>query len=289
MVTLALPTGSLTEPTLRLFDAAGLAVRRVSARSLRATIAFPGVRQVVFCKPREIPGFVADGVFDLGLTGSDWIEETGAKVEPVRDFNYSKATEAGWGVVLAVPVDHPATTIAQLPPGTRIATEYPTLAGNHFQRLGLEVTVVHSHGSTEAKVPDLADAVLEVVETGTSLRHNGLRELATVRRCVPRLIANPQAWGDPRRRAAIDRLSALLGAATAAAEHTLLTVLTPADRWDAVRDLLPARWWRLGGQEGVVVAQAPYPLVGLAEAITALVDAGAVQVVETAVAKLVER
>nr|QDX19158.1 ATP phosphoribosyltransferase [Streptomyces candidus] len=286
MVTLVLPTGSLHEPTLRLFDAAGLTVHRQASRALRAHVDFPGIERVVFGKPREIPGLVADGVVDLGLTGTDWIEESGAKVEVVHEFQYSKTTSAGWRVVLAVPVDHPARTAADLPAGVRVASEYPAIARRYFEEeLGQEARIVHSHGSTEAKVPDLADAVLEIVETGDTLRHNDLRELVVVRRCAVQLVVATQA--DPVVRATAEKVALLLKGARAATEHALLTVVAPADCWDRVRQELPRYWWLLGGDPETVVAQATYELRGVAEAITRLTQAGAVQVVETPMRKLV--
>nr|AVW82910.1 ATP phosphoribosyltransferase [Nocardia interforma ATCC 21072] len=288
MATLALPTGSLHESTLSLFGAAGLTVRRSSSRALRAVIDFDGIDEVVFGKAREIPGFVADGTFDLGLAGTDWIEESGAKIEVVHEIAYSKTTTGtGWRVVLAVPFDHPATTPADLPAGVRVASEYPAISRRYFEEeLGLDVRVVHSLGSTEAKVPGLADAVLEVVETGASLRHNNLRELATVRHCGVQLIAGERAWADPAVRAVAEQIATLLRAARAAQENVLLTVVIPVERWQAVRGGLAGRWWLLdGGQD--VVAQVTCTRESVAETVIRLTEAGALQVVETPMSKLV--
>ncbi|MEV6716638.1 ATP phosphoribosyltransferase [Lentzea sp. NPDC051208] len=288
MVTLALPTGSLHESTLRLFAAAGLTVRRASSRALRADIDFPGIDGVVFGKPREIPGFVADGTFSLGLTGTDWIEESGAKLEVVHEIGYSKTTSTGWRVVLAVPADDPASSPADLPAGVRVASEYPAIARRYFgEELGLEARVLHSYGSTEAKVPDLADAVLEVVETGASLRHNGLRELATVRRCGVQLVAGALAWADPVVRGVAEKIAMLLRAARAAEENVLLTVVTPVSRWSAVRAGLSGTWWVLDSGPDVAVAQVTCARERAAEVVVRLTGAGAVQVVETPVSKLV--
>jgi ATP phosphoribosyltransferase len=270
-----------------LFQSAGLTVRRASPRVLRAGIDLPGVERVVFCKPREIPLLVGDGIFDFGLTGTDWIEETGAKIEVVYDFQYSKTTSEGWRVVLAVPQDHPARTVADLGHGVRVATEYPTIARQYFRQVGRRAKVVHSYGSTEAKIPELADAVLEVVETGTSLRHNGLRELETVRRCGVQVIAGPSAWADPALRSVVEQVVALLRAAQAGTNHVLLTIAVPAGRWPDARALLPARWWRLGGPSAdLVVVQAAFGESGIAATIAELTSAGAVQIVETPIRKL---
>ncbi|MEV0277874.1 ATP phosphoribosyltransferase [Streptomyces sp. NPDC050610] len=289
MVSLALPTGSLEEPTLELFRAAGLAVRKSSPRAYRANIDYPGVERVVFYKPREIPLIVSDGTFDFGVTGADWIEETGAKVEVVHTFGYSKTTDTGWRVVLAVPADHPARSERDLGHGARIATEYPNIAQDHFERLGLHAEVIHSHGTTEAKIPELADAVMEVVETGSSLRQNNLRILGTVRRCGVNLVASPAAWADGPTRTVIEMLTSLLRAAHAGAAHLLLTVVVPADRWPEVESLMPARWWRLGGggsEPRQAVVQGVFRKDRIAVAIAGLTRAGAVEIVETPIGKL---
>jgi ATP phosphoribosyltransferase len=289
MVSLALPTGSLEKQTLSLFQSAGLEVRRPAPRAYRATIDYPGLDHVVFYRAMEIPRLVADGTFDLGFTGADWIEESGVKVETVHTFDYSKNTGAGWRVVLAVAEDNPARTASELPAGVRIATEYPNLARDYFHQIGVPAEVVQSHGATEAKIPELADAVLEVVETGSSLKQNGLRVLTTVRRCGVRLIANEAVWADAEARAVIESMVLLMRAALAGPEHRLLTVLTPAERWPSVRPLLPGRWWETsGGPDAELVAvQAVVAETGLAALIAELASAGAVEIVESPVAKLV--
>lgn len=289
-VSIALPTGSLEKPTLQLFAAAGLPVRRASQRSCRASIDHPGIDNVVFFKPREIPLVVADATFQLGLTGSDWVEETGAKVECVHGFDYSKKTAVGWRIALAVPTDHPSRSAADLPGGTRIATEYPALTRRWLAELDLcgRIDVVHSHGSTEGKIPELADAVVEVVETGVSLRHNDLHELETVRQCGPTVIAATEAWADPETRAVIAALTTLLRAAESATRHLLLTIVIPAERLDSAAALLPARWWRLdAGSSGMAVVQGAFGRSRIAEVVTGLVEAGAVEIVETPIGKLV--
>jgi ATP phosphoribosyltransferase len=290
MVAIALPTGSLEKPTLQLFHDAGLPVSREAARSCRAGIDFPGIDRVVFYKPREIPFVVADGTFQLGLTGSDWIEETGAKVECVSAFGYSKKTAAGWRIALAVPSEHPGRTAADLPEGTRIASEYPMLTRSWLAHLGIaeRTEVLHSHGATEGKIPEVADAVVEVVETGTSLRHNGLRVLATVRHCRPTVIASPAAWADPKARADIERVTTLLRAAESGAQHLMLTIVVPTTGLAEITPLLPARWWQLpDAAAATTVVQGAFDRSTIAEVLTRLVEAGAVQIVETPIGKLV--
>jgi ATP phosphoribosyltransferase len=289
MVSLALPTGSLEAPTLELLAAADLPVSRHAPRAYRATVAHPAVDRVVFYKPREIPVAVANGTCDIGLTGADWVAETGAKVEVVDTLDYSKSTRSGWRVVLAVPEDHPARTVADLADGVRVATEYPAMAREYFRRSGVRATVLHSHGTTEAKIPDLADAVVEVVETGSSLRQNNLRVLDTVRRCGVNLVAHPAVWADPTTRAAIRTLSVLLRAAYAGPLHRLLTIVLPADRWADAEPLLPPRWWRLDGGTGpgLLVVQGVCAGHEAADVVTSLAErAGAVEIVETPIRKL---
>ncbi|GHH05523.1 ATP phosphoribosyltransferase [Streptomyces rubradiris] len=290
MVSLALPTGSLEAPTLELLAAADLPVSRHAPRAYRATVGHPAVDRVVFYKPREIPGVVAGGTCDIGLTGADWVAETGAKVEVVDTLDYSKSTRSGWRVVLAVPEDHPARTVADLADGVRVATEYPALAREYFRRSGVRAAVLHSHGTTEAKIPDLADAVVEVVETGSSLRQNNLRVLDTVRRCGVNLVANPSAWADRTTRATIRTLATLLRAAYAGPLHRLLTIVLPVDRWAHAEPLLPPRWWRLdtGAASGLVVLQGVCAAPEVAGVVSSLVErAGAIEIVETPIRKLI--
>ncbi|WP_436500947.1 ATP phosphoribosyltransferase [Actinokineospora sp. HUAS TT18] len=289
MISLALPKGSLERSTLDLFATAGLAVRRGSDRAYRAAIDYDGVDTVAFFKPREIPFVVESGVFAVGVTGADWLEETGAKVEVVDSFDYAKVTSDRWRLVLAVPDDHPAKCLADLGADVRVATEYPNIGQRFFQEAGQGADVVHSHGATEAKIPELADAIIDVMETGSSLWHNNLRLLATVRTCGAKLIASPDAWRDPARRAVVQDLARLLSAAYLAPAHVMLTIRVPADRLHLVRPALSDNSWRLGSDlfdDDLVVVQGVYAKRGLAKTINAMLDAGAVDITETAIGKL---
>jgi ATP phosphoribosyltransferase len=290
MISLALPKGSsLEQRTLDLFRAAHLPVRRQSEHSYRATIEYDGPMPAVFYKPREIPSVVEQGLFDLGLTGADWVEESGAKIEVVRSFGYSKATNRPWRVVLTVPEEHPARTVADLSPGLRVATEYVAISRDYFAHIGLPVTIVRSYGATEAKIPELADAVIDVVETGSSLRHNGLRILETIRTCDAQLIVNPTAWLHPAKRERILTIAHLLTAAHAGPAHTLLTVQVAPRHLAAVTAAMPDRSWRLGsglGNEQVVVLQGTAPTDSVVRTIAALASGGALQIMESAVGSL---
>ncbi|MFC9238435.1 ATP phosphoribosyltransferase [Streptomyces decoyicus] len=285
MLSIALPKGSsLEQRTLRLFTAAGLEVSRTSERAYRGTIAYDGPLKVAFFKPREIPTVVEDGTFDVGLTGADWIEETGAKVEHVVSFTYSKTTDLPWRVVLAVPVHHAAQTVQDLDPGTRVATEYPNISHRFLHEAGIHAELVPSYGATEGKIPELADAIVDVVETGSALDHNGLRIIETIRTCTPQLIASPRAWSDAARQRTVQGMARLLYAAHHRAADVLLTVRVPARHLDRVVRSMPERAWSVGTglrDPSLVVVQGLAVRDGLAETIDGLLAAGAADVVET--------
>ncbi|MGC5010878.1 ATP phosphoribosyltransferase [Streptosporangium sp. DT93] len=284
MISLALPKGSLERRALRLFEAAGLDVRRSSERSYRGTIDYADTIRVAFYKPREIPSVVGNGLFDLGLTGADWVEESGALVEVVTSFDYSRHSERPWRLVLAVPADHPATAVGDLDDGVRVATEYPNIGRRFFQAAGRRAEVVVSYGATEAKIPELADVMVDVVETGASLRQNNLRIIETVRTCGAQLIANPAAHADEGRRGVIRNIARLLQAAWAGPAHVLLTVRAPAEHLPEVTRAMPGRSWRTGPgltDESMVVLQGVLRRGDVPGTIDVLMSAGAVDVTES--------
>ncbi len=162
MLRLVLPKGSLERATLELFEAADLAVLRGSDVDYRATIEDPRVSDVRILRPQEIPQYVAEGLFDLGITGRDWIEETASDVATLGELRYSKATSRPVRVVLAVADDSPARSVGDLAPGTRVSTEYPELTRRFMEANGVDADVRLSHGATEAKIPEIADAVVEI-------------------------------------------------------------------------------------------------------------------------------
>ncbi|HXV93061.1 MAG TPA: ATP phosphoribosyltransferase [Pseudonocardia sp.] len=290
MVRLALPTGSLEETVLALFRAADLPVRRSAPRALRAQVGYPGVAGAEFHKAREIPPLVENGSVDAGITGSEWIEETGAKVDVVGGLAPAGIGSRRWRLVLAAAEGGPASSVGDLD-GARVATEYPAITRRFLRDHGVRAEIVRSYGATEAKVPHLAEAIVDVVETGESLRQNGLRALATVRVCGLQVVASREVLVDESRRAVVAGMVSLLDAAHAAREHRLLTVLVPVERLPEVEALLPARRWRLdrGGSrpEGTVAVQAVCEVEGIAAAVSALRAAGAAAVVETAIHRLV--
>ncbi len=290
MLRLVLPKGSLERATLELFTAADLTVVRGSDVDYRGTIADPRVDEVRILRPQEIPRYVADGLFDLGITGRDWIEETGADVVSLGSLAYSKATANPIRVVLAVANDSPVTTAADLPPGVRVATEYPELTRRFLEKLSVRADVHASYGATEAKVPDIADAVVEITETGRALAAAGLRIVDTLLVSHTELIANPIAAADPTKRHAMEQLLTLLEGVLEARGKVLLKLNVAADGLQRVLEVLPALKTptvsELSGDGGFAV-ETVVPKTEVNVLIPALKDRGATDIIELALAKIV--
>jgi ATP phosphoribosyltransferase len=235
-----LPKGSLERATIQLFEDADLAVSRGSDIDYRASIDDPRVDDVRILRPQEIPRYVADGTFDVGVTGRDWVEETDADVVTLTELHYSKATARPIQVVLAVAVDSPAVSVADLPSGVRVHTEYPELTRRFFEKHGVDADISLSYGATEAKVPEIADAVVEITETGRALRAAGLRILDTILVSYTELIANPSSYAEPKRRKAMQQIQTLLTGALEARGRVLVKLNVDEARLDDVIALLPA-------------------------------------------------
>ena len=203
---LVLPKGSLEKATLQLFEDADLAVVRSSDVDYRASIDDPRVVDVTILRPQEIPRYVADGLFDLGVTGRDWIEETGAEVTSLTQLHYSKATARPIRMVLAIAGDSTWQSVEDFPAGVRVHTEYPELTRRFLEKHGIDAEITLSYGATEAKIPEIADAVVEISETGRALRAAGLRVLDTILVSYTELIANPLAYADADKRKAMEQL-----------------------------------------------------------------------------------
>src|SRR5579864_2734576 len=240
VLSLVLPKGSLERATLDLFDAADLTVRRSSDRDYHASVDDPRIERVRFLRPQEIPSYVEQGLFDLGITGRDWIAETGADVTSLGELQYSKSTTAPVRVVLAVPDRVPWQSVTDLPEGVRISTELPALTRRYLDAHGVKAVVIPSYGATEAKVPDIVDAIVDLTETGSSLRKNGLRILDTLLTSYTELIANQAAFGDAAKRGAMEDVALLLRGAIRARGNVLLKLNVGAADLAAVTDILPA-------------------------------------------------
>ncbi len=240
MLSLVIPKGSLERATLDLFDAADLTVRRSSDRDYHAMIDDPRIERVRFLRPQEIPSYVEQGLFDFGITGRDWITETGADVASLGELQYSKTTSDPVRVVLAVPASVPWQTAADMPEGVRISTEFPALTRRYLEARGVKAIVIPSYGATEAKVPDIVDAIVDLTETGASLHRNGLRILDTLLTSYTELIANHNAYADAVKRDAMEDVALLLRGAIQARGSVLLKLNVSAADLTAVAAILPA-------------------------------------------------
>ncbi|MDQ3738050.1 MAG: ATP phosphoribosyltransferase [Actinomycetota bacterium] len=240
MLRLVLPKGSLERATLELFEAADLGVRRSSAVQYSATISDPRIADVRILRPQEIPVYVAEGLFDIGITGRDWVEETSSDVVSLGELKYSKATSDPIKIVVAVADDSTVHAVADLPPGVRVSSEYPELTRRYFARQGIEADVRLSYGASEAKVPDIADAVVDITETGRALRAAGLRVIDTILTSYTEVVANPAAYEDPDKRRAMDQIMVLLNGSLDARGKVLLKLNVNAAQLDAVLAVLPS-------------------------------------------------
>lgn len=239
MLSIALPKGSLEEQTRLLFAEADLGIR-ASGRAYNPTIDDPRISRVKILRPQEIPLYVADGHFDLGISGHDWITESGADVVEVAELPYAKTGTGVVKMVLAVAEDSPVRSAAEIAPGSRVTTEFPNVTRAFFERLGIPVEVSYSYGATEAKVPELMDALVDLTETGATLRQNGLRIVDVILESTTRLFANRATWEDPEKRHAIEEIRTLLLGVIDARGRVLLSMNVPAARLDEVIAVLPA-------------------------------------------------
>lgn len=233
------PSGSLQDATLRLFDKAGYRVR-LSHRSYEPVIDDPEMGGLMF-RAQEIAHYVERGVVDVGITGLDWIVENGADVVEVAELRYSKATSRPLRWVIAVPEDSPIHKLEDLQ-GKTIVSELVGATRRYLAEHGVQAEVEFSWGTTEAKagIPGVADAIVDGTETGSSLRANRLRVVATMLESTTRFIANKEAWADPWKRAKAQNLATLLRGALEAESKVGLKMNVPCSRLDEVRAQLPA-------------------------------------------------
>jgi ATP phosphoribosyltransferase len=240
VLSLVLPKGSLERATFELFDAADLTVRRGSDRDYRASIEDPRIDRVRVLRPQEIPTYLEQGLFDLGVTGRDWITETSADVVSLGELKYSKATANPVKVIMAVPNDAPWQQVSDLPDGIRISTEFPAMTDRFLAQHGVKAKVVPSYGATEAKVPDIVDVIVDLTETGSSLRKNGLRILDTLLVSYTELVANREAYENPEKRAAMEDIALLLQGAIRARGSVLLKLNVSNGDLAAVLAIMPS-------------------------------------------------
>ena len=290
MLKLVLPKGSLETATMQLFHDADLTVRRSSEVDYRATIDDPRVNEVRILRPQEIPTYVADGLFDVGIAGRDWIEETSSDVVSLGQMKYSKATARPVRIVLAVPADSAYESITDLPQGVRISSEYPELTNRHFTAAGIEADIRLSYGATEAKAPDIVDAVVDLTETGSALKAAGLKIIDEILTSYTEIFANSQSYADPEKRKAMEQIKTLLDGVLDARGRVLMKLNVGAAELDRVISVLPSMkaptvnelWGGGGFAVETVVNKGDINIL-----IPELLDLGATDVIEIPISKIV--
>ena len=291
MLKLVLPKGSLEKATMELFEAADLSVQRSSAVQYSATIRDPRVSEVRILRPQEIPSYVSEGLFDLGITGRDWVEETSSDVVSMGELRYSKATANPVRIVVAVAEDSPVQHISDLPDGVKVSTEYPNLTKRFFAEKGVDADIRLSYGATEAKVPDIVDVAVDITETGRALRAAGLRIVDTIISSYTEFVANPAAHADPEKRHAMEQLlTLLLGALDARTKVLVKLNVGDATALGKVIGLLPAMKSptvnELHGGAGFAI-ETVVPKSDINILIPDLRDAGATDILELPLSKIV--
>jgi ATP phosphoribosyltransferase len=234
---LGIPAGSLQEATAELFRRAGYKIT-FSSRSYFPTIDDDEI-ECMLIRAQEMARYVQDGVLDCGLTGHDWIMENGADVHEVAELVFSKVSRRPVRWVLAVPESSPVKSVKDLA-GKRIATEAVGLTQRYLARHGVKANVEFSWGATEVKPPKLADAIVEVTETGSSLRANQLRIVDEVLTSTPRFIANHQSYAEAWKKQKIDDIVLMLRGAMAAEGKVGLMMNVPREQLPQVLEILPA-------------------------------------------------
>ena len=286
---LVLPKGSLEKATFDLFEAADLAISRSSSVDYKATIDDPRIGEVRILRPQEIPVYVAEGLFDIGITGRDWVEETSSTVDSLGELKYSKVTSNPVKVVVAVAGDSPASSVKDLPQGVRVTSEYPELTKRFFAERGIRADVRLSYGASEAKIPDIADCVVDITETGRALRAAGLKVIDTILVSYTELIANKASFADPAKRHAMEQIMTLLNGTLEARGKTLVKLNVGESQFEAVLKALPAA----KSPTVAKLADGGYAIEAVVEKrtinvlIPALKDAGASDILELPISKIV--
>jgi ATP phosphoribosyltransferase len=234
---LGIPAGSLQEATAQLFKRAGYNIT-FSSRSYYPAVDDDEI-ECLLIRAQEMARYVEQGILDAGITGYDWVLETGARVREVCELRFSKVSRGPVRWVLCVPNDSPVQTVKDLQ-GKRIATEAMGLTKSYLARHGVEAVVEFSWGATEVKPPRLADAIVEVTETGSSLRANNLRIVAEVLQSTPRLIANEKSYADAWVRQKLDSIALMLQSCLNAEGKVGLMMNVPRADLDKILELLPA-------------------------------------------------
>jgi ATP phosphoribosyltransferase len=237
ILTIGLPSGSLMEPTITLFAKAGFSISG-SSRSYRPSVDDSELR-IRLLRAQEISRYIEHGYLDCGITGRDWVEENASDIQEVVQLPYSKASSNPTRWVLVVPESSPIKCTADLD-GKRVATEAVGITKRFFERAGVRAEVEFSWGATEVKVPDLVDAIVDITETGSSLRANKLRIVDTLMESYPAFFANHSAWKSAWKREKIERVSMLLKSALAARDFVGLKMNLREEGLKKLLEALPA-------------------------------------------------
>ena len=233
---LGIPKGSLEEATVNLFAKAGYSIK-IKSRSY-----FPSIDdneiECMLIRAQEIARYVENGVLDAGLTGKDWVQENRADVVEIADLIYSKTSSQPVRWVLAVPNESPIQSVKDLQ-GKRIATEAVNMTVDYLKKHGVTADVEFSWGATEVKPPKLVDAIVEITETGSSLRANNLRIIETLMESNTKFVMNKAAYGNPWKKKKVERLVLMLQSAMAANGQVGLMMNVPKNKLDEVMKILP--------------------------------------------------
>ena len=289
MLKIVLPKGSLEKATFDLFEAADLSVVRSSSVDYKASVDDPRIDEVRILRPQEIASYVQEGLFDLGITGRDWVEETNSDVVSLGELRYSKATSNPVRVVVAVADSSPAQSVADLKDGIRVTTEYPEMTRRYFAERGVKADIRLSYGASEAKIPDIADVVVDITETGRALRAAGLRIIDTMLTSYTELIANKEAYADPVKRHAMEQILTLLTGTLEARDKVLLKLNVTESAKDKVIALLPSAKSPTIAHlaSGDYAVETVVPKRGINTLIPDLIDAGASDLLEIPISKII--
>ncbi|RZN64075.1 MAG: ATP phosphoribosyltransferase [Candidatus Methanoliparum thermophilum] len=238
-VDLVLPKGSLEEPTFILFKEANLEVIRRD-REYNPIIDDPRIGRVKILRPQEIPKYIELGYFDIGITGRDWVVESGADVIEVAELPYSKKTKNKVRIVIAVAEDSGINDVKDIKPGSRVTTEYPNITKRYFDNLNIPIQLFFSYGASEAKVPEIMDVVVDLVETGSTLERNRLKIIGEIMTSYTVLIANKNSIKDDSKREEIDDIKTLLLGVVEGRENVYLVMNVPDDKLNEIMNILPA-------------------------------------------------
>lgn len=241
MLRLAVPKGSLEEGTLNLFEQAGLPIKRRNGRDYNLGVDDPRISEALMLRPQEIAKYMSEGEFDIGITGLDWIIETESAVKEVADLQFSKQ---GWKkvkIVLATDISNPVDSPNGINVNSKVVTEYPRITRRFFKKIGKgKISIRGSYGATEVKVPRLADYLVDVTETGETLKRNGKKILAVILESSTKLIANNESWQDPEKRKAIEEIKMLLVGVLGARDKTLIKMNVLSSRLEMLIQTLPS-------------------------------------------------